>query len=129
MTRDNRKEKRSAIVHSTNHSFFHIEVFDEQYQLERIHDVSLSGIGIQLAYEIPRGTYIRMMFCDKSLCRSTSGKIAWSDPILDEDETDVTQPMRFRSGIEFNASDNYHTSFFDALKQLLKPQNKIGCLE
>ena len=127
MTQDNRKERRTAIIHSANHALFRVEVFGKQYQLERIHDVSMTGIGIQFTHEIPRGTDVRLLCCDNDHCSSIPGKIAWSTPIMETDETVATQPMAFRSGIQLETSANNATPFLMALQQYLEPDDKTSC--
>lgn len=120
MTFEDRKYQRTQIESELCDESFHIEVYDRQYVLNRIHDVSISGTGIQIPNEIDPGTPVKLVFKNGNYTVSVNGTAVWCNPIrLGLEELETKSKSAYRTGIQFDPKDRNCAMFFMALKDFI----------
>jgi len=120
MTFEDRKHQRTPIDSEFSTETFHIEVYDRRYVLNRIHDVSISGTGIQIPNEIKPGTPVKLVFKNGNHTISVNGTTVWCNPIrLGLEELAPTGKAGYRTGIQFDPKDRNCAMFFMALKDFI----------
>lgn len=120
MTFQDRKHQRTAIESEFSNESFHIEVYDRRYVLNRIHDVSISGTGIQIPNQIRPGTPVKLVFRNDDYTISVNGTTVWCKPIaLGLEEQPATTKGAYRTGIQFDPKDRNCAMFFMALKDFI----------
>lgn len=116
MVSEDRKHQRTLLETNDVEDRFRIEVYDRQYSLDKIHDVSVSGTGIQIPNEIAPGTPVKLVYSSQDYTISVTGTTVWCSPItlgLNEEQ----EKASYRTGIQFEANDRNATLFFLALKK------------
>lgn len=120
MSFEDRKHQRTAIESEFSSDSFHVEVYDRSYVLNRIHDVSISGTGIQIPSEIRPGTPVKLVFKSDDYTISVNGTTVWCNPIpLGLEELTPTGKGAYRTGIQFDPKDRNCAMFFMALKDFI----------
>lgn len=120
MSFEDRKHQRTPIESEFSNESFHIEVYDRTYVLNRIHDVSISGTGIQIPNEIRPGTPVKLVFTNDSHTISVNGTTVWCNPIpLGLEELTATGKGAYRTGVQFDPKDRNCAMFFMALKDFI----------
>lgn len=121
MSFEDRKHQRTRIdADFGSDESFYVEVYDRRYVLDRIHDVSISGTGIQIPNEIRPGTPVKMVFKNDRYTISVNGTTVWCNPIrLGLEELNPTGKGAFRTGIQFDPKDRNCAMFFMALKDFI----------
>lgn len=122
MTLEDRKHQRTELEYEDTDGCFHIEVYDQRYVLNRIHDVSISGTGIQIPNEIEPGTPVKLVFRRAEHSVSVNGKAVWCDPIPLGLEPTPPEPA-YRTGIQFDPKDRNCAVFFMTLRDFIAAQN------
>ncbi len=115
---EDRLEPRTQVEDFDFDNHFHIEVFDQEYALNQIHDVSISGTGIQIPSEIEPGTQVKLVYQTQDYMISVSGTAVWCNPIPLGGESNSPIPT-YRTGIQFDACDRSCALLFLALKDLM----------
>jgi len=119
MTFEDRKHQRTPIESECTDDCFHIEVYNRMYVLDRVHDVSISGTGIQISNEIDPGTPVKLVFRTNKYSISVNGTAVWCNSIPLGME--ATSPNKgYRTGIQFDPKDRNCTLFFMALKDFIQ---------
>ena len=118
MTLEDRKHQRTELNFEDREDCFHIEVYDRRYVLNRIHDVSISGTGIQIPSEIEPGTPVKLVFRSGSHSVSVNGTTVWCDPIPLGLEPTPPKPA-YRTGVQFDPKDRNCAMFFMALRDFI----------
>ncbi len=121
MMLEDRKHQRTSINRECADNSFHIEVYDRRYVLDKIHDVSVSGTGIQIPNEIDPGTPVKLVFRSDNYSISVNGTTVWCDSIpLGADAVKAkSKKSGYRTGIQFDPKDRNCTLFFMALKDFI----------
>ncbi len=119
MTFEDRKHQRTTIENECTDNCFHIEVYNRMYVLDRIHDVSISGTGIQIPNEIDPGTPVKLVFKTNKYSISVNGTTIWCNSIPLGVEATSSQ-KGYRTGIQFDPKDRNCTLFFMALKDFIQ---------
>ncbi len=119
MTLEDRRHKRTPINSECADNSFHIEVYDRSYVLDKIHDVSVSGTGIQIPNEIDPGTPVKLVFKSDKYTISVNGTTVWCNSIALGKESTPKSRGSYRTGIRFDPKDRNCTMFFMALKDFI----------
>lgn len=122
MTLEDRKHQRTEVNFEDSDDCFHIEVYDRRYVLNRIHDVSISGTGIQIPNEIEPGTPVKLVFRSGKHSVSVNGTTVWCNSIPLGLESAPPKPA-YRTGVQFDPKDRNCTMFFMALRDFIGKQN------
>lgn len=125
MVLEDRRHERTQVNFEDTGDCFHLEVYDRRYVLNRIHDISISGTGIQIPNEIEPGTPVKLVFRTGSHSISVNGTTVWSDPIQLGPET-TTPKSTYRTGVQFDPRDRNCTLFFMALRDFIGGRKKLG---
>lgn len=121
MSFEDRKHQRTSIESEFSSDSFHVEVYDRSYVLNRIHDVSISGTGIQIPSEIRPGTPVKLVFKSDDYTISVNGITVWCNPIpLGLEELTPSGKGAYRTGIQFDPKDRNCAMFFMALKDFIR---------
>ena len=123
MVLEDRKHERTMLDTMGAESNFHIEVYDQRYYLDKVHDISISGAGIQIPNEIEPGTPVKVVYTTSEHHISVTGRTVWCSPIAWGKEEEEDQ-SRFRTGIQFEPSDRNAMLFFSALRDFITPFDK-----
>lgn len=118
MTLEDRIHQRTQLDYEDTEGCFHIEVYDRRYVLNRIHDVSISGTGIQIPNEIEPGTPVKLVFRSANHSVSVNGTTIWCGPIPLGLEPAPPEPA-YRTGIQFDPKDRNCAVFFMTLRDFI----------
>lgn len=130
MNQDHRIQQRSALKKRNPQAKFHVEVYNRQYVLDEVHDVSVSGAGIKIPNEIAPGTPVKLVYRDLDYSISVLGKAVWCTPVNDQlFAPDTLKAPHFRTGIQFDGRDRNCTLFFMALREFIDTDDNVGHLE
>ena len=100
---------------------FHIEVYDNSFELDCIHDVSICGTGIRIPRHIDVGVPVKLVYKTRDYAIRVKGITVWCTPIpLGADDPAPSIPS-YRTGIEFDPADRNCALFFTALKEYIDP--------
>lgn len=125
MSIEDRKYQRTSIESEFSNERFHVEVYDRSYVLCRIHDVSISGTGIQIPNEIRPGTPVKLVFRNDNYTISVNGTTVWCKPIaLGLANPAASAKGDYRTGIRFDPKDRNCAMFFMALKDFISNKSK-----
>jgi len=119
---EDRKQPRADVNAFDLNKRFHIEIYDREFSLSQIHDVSISGTGIQIHSEVPPGTPIKLVYETDSYAIAVKGMTVWSNPIPQGPDSNAVIPS-YRTGIQFDPSDRNCAMLFHALKDFMQPDN------
>ena len=125
MSLEDRNHQRTQIDSAGTSNCFHIEVYDQRYVLDKIHDVSISGTGIQIPKEIEPGTPVKLVFKNKDYAIGVNGTTVWCNSIPLGLEPTTPKPS-YRTGIQFDPKDRNCTMFFMALRDFIGNGVKQG---
>jgi len=123
MALEDRKHERTQVNYEDTNDCFHLEVYDRRYVLNRIHDISISGTGIQIPNEIEPGTPVKLVLRSGSYSVSVNGTTVWSNPIPLGKETVLPKPT-YRTGVRFDPRDRNCSLFFMALRDFIADRKK-----
>lgn len=115
---EDRQQPRTQVEGFDLDNHFHIEVYDQEYALNQIHDVSISGTGIQIPSEIEPGTPVKLVYQTADYSISVNGVAVWCNLIPLGNESSSPIPS-YRTGIQFDPSDRSCALLFHALKDLM----------
>jgi hypothetical protein len=115
MTLEDRRHQRTQLDYEDTEDCFHIEVYDRRYVLNRVHDVSISGTGIQIPNEIEPGTPVKLVYRSGSHMVSVNGTTVWCNQIPLGLEQPPPTPA-YRTGIQFDPKDRNCNLFFMAMR-------------
>lgn len=119
MNTEDRQHQRTQLNFGDAEACFHLEVYDRRYVLNRIHDISISGTGIQIPDEITPGTPVKVVFRSGERFISVKGTTVWCDPIsLGKDEGKPLE-RTYRTGVQFDPKDRNCTLFFMAMRDFI----------
>ena len=118
MAFEDRKHQRTQVERECADNSFHIEVYDRRYVLDKIHDVSISGTGIQIPNEIDPGTPVKLVYRTDKYSISVNGTTVWCDSIP-LGKGGSANKRGYRTGIQFDPKDRNCTLFFMALKDII----------
>ncbi len=118
MALEDRKHRRTPLNTRGATHRFHIEVYDQRYTLDGIHDISISGTGIQVPNEIDPGTPVKVVYSTPDFTVSVTGRTVWCSPIPLGLDSKAEQPG-YRTGVQFEPSDRNVMLFFTALKDYI----------
>lgn len=118
MAFEDRKHQRTQVEKECADNSFHIEVYDRRYVLDKIHDVSISGTGIQIPNEIDPGTPVKLVYRTDKYSISVNGTTVWCNSIPLGDKARSSK-NGYRTGIQFDPKDRNCTLFFMALKDII----------
>jgi len=118
MALEDRKHQRTQLDFTDTEDCFYIEVYDRRYVLNRIHDVSVSGTGIQIPNVIEPGTPIKLVFRSGNHSVSVNGTTVWCDAIPLGQEPMPAKPA-YRTGIQFDPKDRNCAMFFMTLRDFI----------
>lgn len=124
MALEDRKHRRTPINTASVTHRFHIEVYDQRYTLDGIHDISISGTGIQIPNELEPGTPVKVVYSSPDFTVSVTGRTVWCAPIQLGGSSDETPG--FRTGVQFEPSDRNVMLFFTALKDYITSPTYLG---
>lgn len=116
-SKDERKHPRTRInaAGGTTDHTLHLEVYDQRYILDQVHDVSVSGTGIQIPQEIQAGTPVKLVLRSADVTVGVRGITVWCD------NGGFGSPDHaagsYRVGVQFDPKDRNIPLFFLALKQ------------
>lgn len=116
MLEEDRKQPRTQVSTFGIDDNFHIEVYNQEYALNQVHDVSISGTGIQIPSEIEPGTPVKFVYATRDYTIAVSGMAVWCNLIPLGNENDSPIPS-YRTGIQFDPRDRNCTLLFMALKE------------
>ncbi len=125
MVLEDRRHERMQVNYEDTNDCFHLEVYDRRYVLNRIHDISVSGTGIQVHDQIEPGTPVKLVLRSGGHSISVNGTTVWSDPITSGAETAPPQPT-YRTGIQFDPRDRSCSLFFMALRDFISGRKKTA---
>lgn len=118
---EDRKHPRLMLDTADADTRFHIEIYDDVFTLDHIHDVSVCGTGIQLPKHIEAGIPVKLVYKTRHYTISVNGTTVWCTPIpLGVDDPAPSIPS-YRTGIQFDLNDQNCTLFFMALKEYIDP--------
>ena len=117
---EDRKQPRTEVNTFDLDKRFHIEVYNQEFALNQIHDVSISGTGIQIHSEIAPGTPIKLVYEADDYSIAVRGMTVWSNPIPLGPDSNAVIPS-YRTGIQFDPTDRNCSMLFMALKDLMRP--------
>ncbi len=123
MALEDRRHERTQINYEDTNDCFHLEVYDRRYVLNRIHDISISGTGIQIPDEIEPGTPVKLVLRSGGHNISVNGTTVWNDPITSGQETAPPQST-YRTGVQFDPRDRSCSLFFMALRDFITDRKK-----
>lgn len=130
MNFNHRQQQRSSLKKHSPRARFHVEVYNRQYILDEVHDVSVTGAGIKIPNEIVPGTPVKLVYRDTDYSISVLGKAVWCAPVDGQSTTPDSPPEScFRTGIQFDARDRNCTLFFMALREFIDTFDNVGHLE
>lgn len=130
MNFNHRQQQRSSLKKHSPHARFHVEVYNRQYILDEVHDVSVTGAGIKIPNKIAPGTPVKLVYRDTDCSISVLGKAVWCSPVNPQAASpEPSQTPYFRTGIQFDARDRNCTLFFMALREFIDTFDKVGHLE
>ncbi|MFC1748634.1 PilZ domain-containing protein [Pseudomonadota bacterium] len=118
MAFEDRKHQRTQVARECADNSFHIEVYDRRYVLDKIHDVSISGTGIQIPNEIDPGTPVKLVYRTDKYSISVNGTTVWCNSIPLGMEQRRSKHS-YRTGIQFDPKDRNCMLFFMALKDTI----------
>jgi len=124
MALEDRRHERTQLNYEDTNDCFHLEVYDRRYVLNRIHDISISGTGIQIPNEIEPGTPVKLVLRSGSHSVSVNGTTVWSNPIPLGKEPLTPQQSTFRTGVQFDPRDRNCSLFFMALRDFIADRKK-----
>ncbi len=114
MLRENREYERKAVVPPTDEPCFYVEVGPRSYPFEAVHDVSVSGAGIELSVALTPTTPVRLGFEQEDCQVQVQGTVMWCEPNGNEDS--------YRLGVLFDPHDMKNSSIlFLALREFIDP--------
>ena len=116
---EDRQHQRTQLDFEDADHCFHLEVYDRRYVLNRIHDISVSGTGIQIPDEIEPGTPVKVVFRSGEHVISVNGTTVWCDPISLGKDDDKPLEATYRTGVQFDPKDRNCTLFFMAMRDLI----------
>ena len=123
---EDRKHPRLTLDTMGVGNSFHIEVYDDSFELDCVHDVSVCGTGIQIPRHIEAGALIRLVYKTRDYAISVKGITVWCTPIpLGAEDPTPTIPS-YRTGIQFDPGDHNCALFFMALKKYIDPFDGAG---
>ncbi len=125
---EDRQQPRTQVESFDPDSHFHIEVFDQEYALNQIHDVSISGTGIQIPSEIEPGTQVKLVYQTQDYVISVDGVAVWCNLIPLGAENNSPIPT-YRTGIRFDACDRSCALLFLALKDRMGQADSRAAFE
>ncbi len=121
---EDRQQPRTPVEGFELENCFHIEVYDQEFALNQIHDVSISGTGIEIPSEIEPGTPVKLVYQTEHYSIAVNGVAVWCNLIpLGEGEKDARIPA-YRTGIQFDPSDRSCALLFLALKDLMNTRKE-----
>ncbi len=123
MTLEDRRHTRTQVNYEDANDCFHLEVYDRRYVLNRIHDISISGTGIQIPNEIEPGTPVKLVLRSGSHSVSVNGVTVWSNPIPLGKDAILPNPS-YRTGVQFDPRDRNCSLFFMALRDFISERKK-----
>ncbi len=123
MALEDRRHERTQINYEDTNDCFHLEVYDRRYVLNRIHDISVSGTGIQIPDEIEPGTPVKLVLRSSGHNISVNGTTVWNDPITSGQKTASPQST-YRTGVQFDPRDRSCSLFFMALRDFIADHKK-----
>lgn len=125
MALEDRRHERTQVNYEDTNDCFHLEVYDRRYVLNRIHDISISGTGIQIPNEIEPGTPVKLVLRSGNHSVSVNGTTVWSDPIPLGKEQIIPGPT-YRTGVQFDPRDHNCSLFFMALRDFIADRKKAA---
>jgi hypothetical protein len=130
MNQNNRIQQRSSLKKRNPQAKFHVEVYNRQYVLDEVHDVSVSGAGIKIPSEIAPGTPVKLVYRDLDYSISVLGKAVWCAPVNNQTIVrSIDNEAFYRTGIQFDARDRNCTLFFMALREFIDTFDAVDHLE
>ncbi|MEK6747959.1 MAG: PilZ domain-containing protein [Pseudomonadota bacterium] len=114
MRRERRRYQRAAVQGTGVPGEFHLRTGGRSFQFTRVHDVSISGMGVSLPVSLPKGEMVALDFNSVDFSMVLSGKVIWC--VTQEPELGCP----FRVGIEFDATNKQDSAvFFMTLREYL----------
>ncbi len=117
---EGRKHPRDLLNIAGTEERFHLEVYDEEFLLDHVHDISLSGTGIRIPKEVDAGTPLKLVYRTSDYTISVKGMAVWCSPVELGKCSDPDNPS-FRIGIQFDPNDRNSPLFFTALRDYIDP--------
>ena len=122
MLAESRETIRQNIQLEEVNGSFHIEAQDKRYDPAMIHDVSVSGVGVQLEEPLEVGTHVDLIFAAGDWKISVEGRVIWCSIAKKLDLPVVKAAEAYRLGIKFNPRNvNNNVIFFMASRSMVNP--------
>ena len=93
MDKNRREHNRDELIAEPNTALFFIEVENTRYPLHKVHDLSVSGVGIEAPIAISKSTEIGLCFEEADYRINVIGTVMWCLPGTND---------TFRLGIKFS---------------------------
>ncbi|MDH4276053.1 MAG: PilZ domain-containing protein [Gammaproteobacteria bacterium] len=115
MRGERRKYQRAAIQGTGVPGEFHLHTGGQSFQFTRVHDVSISGMGVSMPISLLKGEIVSLNFRSTDFSMALAGKVMWC--VSQEPEAGCP----FRVGIEFDSGQqNDSAVFFMTLREYLE---------
>lgn len=119
MTNEKRLHPRKGFNTAENDFSFYLEDKGQQYQVNDVQNVSISGVGVGLSKGIKIGQKIALKYDSADYHLSINGTIVWCDNTL--------HTGLYRLGVEFDAGNQEDNAlFFLAVRKYLDPFDSVA---
>jgi len=114
---DSRDENREYHAQQSISGYFFLDNGDKTYQFSRVHDVSISGVGLYLPQAIASETRVIVRYRAPDLALSLNSQVVWCEEVRPSDPVQPGCPP-YRLGIR-HIIDNKSQAmlFFMAMRQ------------
>jgi len=114
---DSRDESREYYAQQSIAGYFFLDHGDKTYQFSRVHDVSISGLGLYLPQAIAPDTHISVRYHAPDLVLSLNSQVIWCEEVGSNESVQPGCPP-YRLGIR-HIIDNKSAAmlFFMAIRQ------------
>lgn len=114
MGRERRKFQRAAVQGTGVPGEFHLRIDGRSFEFTRVHDVSISGLGVSLPIALAKGALVALDFHAGEFSMALGGKVMWC--VSQEPESGCP----YRVGIEFDSESKHDSAvFFMTLREYL----------
>lgn len=110
MTDERRNHERRKLEASDMEARFEVRINSEVHPFDKVNDVSISGMGLQLPVEVAQGSKVELSFVSTDLTIDLSGEAVWVDSTEDV----------HRIGVKFDTSNvDNNVLFFMSVREFL----------
>jgi len=122
MLAESRETIRQNIHLEEVNGTFRLIAKDKTYESTQIQDVSVSGVGIQLAEPLEVGTTVDMIFSAGDWKIAVDGRVVWCSVAVARGQLGARSTEAYRMGIKFNPRNaNNNVIFFMASRSMVNP--------